>query len=68
MFSAPRQALSTRERWVLYFVLTALPGLNITVWFGFAWSMVFELIVWIPQQRIFDALDLAKTLPYQDLK
>lgn len=62
----PRQNLSTRDRWLLYFVLTALPGLNISVWFGFAWAMAFEVLVWIPQQRVFDALNLASTLPFQD--
>ena len=65
MMPAPCKKLSTRERWILYFVIAALPGLNVSVWFGFAWSMVFEAVVWIPQQRLFDALDLARTLPYQ---
>ena len=63
---APRAALTSRQRWVLYFVLTGLPGLNVTVWFGFGWAMVFEAFVWIPQQRLFDVLELAKTLPFQD--
>jgi hypothetical protein len=64
MMSAPCKTLSTRDRWLVYFVMAALPGLNISVWFGFAWSMVFELVMWIPQQRLFDALGLAETLPY----
>ena len=36
--------------------------MNVATWFGVQWAMLFELAVWIPQQRIFDALELAKTL------
>ena len=61
----PYEFLSSRERWILYLVMATLPGLNVSVWFGFAWSMVFEAVMWIPQQRLFDALDLSKTLPSQ---
>ena len=64
--NAACQKLSTRDRWVLYLVLTALPGLTISVVFGFAWSLLLEAIVWIPQQRLFDQFELAKTLPFQD--
>ena len=65
--NAACQKLSAKERWLLYFVLTGLPGLSISVAFGFGWSLVFEVFAWIPQQRLFDHLELAKTLPYQDL-
>ena len=64
MFPPPKANLTTRERWLLYFVLTGLPGMNVMLWFGFSASMVYELVTWMPQQRLFDSLDLAKTLPF----
>ncbi|TCV82715.1 hypothetical protein EDC63_11932 [Sulfurirhabdus autotrophica] len=65
MFPAPKiNHLNTRDRWLLYFVLTSLPGLNIFIWFGFTAAVVFELLMWIPQQRLFDVLELSKTLPF----
>ena len=63
--NAACKKLCTKERWLLYFVLTGLPGLSISVAFG--WSLLFEVFAWIPQQRLFDNLELAKTLPFQDL-
>lgn len=60
--------LSSRDRWLVYLTIAGLPGLAISVIFGFAWSLVFEVIVWIPQQRLFDSLELAKTLPFQDVR
>lgn len=56
--------LNNRERWVLYLVLSGLPGLNVALWFGFSAAILFEIIVWIPQQRLFDSLELAKTIPF----
>ena len=65
MFPPPNfEELNTRERWVLYFVLSGLPGLNVALWFGFPAAILFEIVVWIPQQRLFDSLELAKTLPF----
>ena len=64
MFPPPKANLTTRERWILYFVLTGLPGMCVMQWFGFSYAMVFEVIAWIPQQRLFDSLELAKTLPF----
>jgi hypothetical protein len=66
--NAACRKLSTRDRWLLYLVVTGLPGLTISVLFGFGWSLLFEAIVWIPQQRFFDELELAKSLPFQDLR
>ena len=60
------QKLSSSERWLLYLVLTGLPGLSISVLFGFGWALLFEAIAWMPQQRFFDYLELAKTLPFQE--
>lgn len=68
MMPAPAKNLSTRDRWLVYLVLAALPGMNVTAWFGFWWSMLFELVIWLPQQRLFDALHLAETLPFQDVR
>jgi hypothetical protein len=65
MMPAPCATLSKRDRWMVYLVLAALPGLTVQVWFGFAWAMVFEVFAWLPQQRLFDALRLAETLPFQ---
>jgi len=65
--NAACQKLSTRQRWFLYLVLTGLPGLTVSVLFGFGWSLLLEAVIWIPQQRFFDELELAKTLPFQDL-
>lgn len=48
-------------------MVCGLPGLTVSVVFGFAWSLAFEALVWIPQQRLFDRLELAKTLPFQNL-
>lgn len=53
--------LSSKERWILYFVFCGLPGLNVALWFGFQASLLFELFVWIPQQRIFDHFELEKS-------
>ena len=64
--NAACQRLSSLERWLLYLVVTGLPGLTICVVFGFGWSLLFEAITWFPQQRFFDHLELAKTLPFQD--
>jgi len=50
---------------MVYLVLATLPGLTVQVWFGFAWAMVFEVFAWLPQQRLFDALRLAETLPFR---
>ena len=60
------QKLSSLQRWALYLVLTGLPGLTVSVLFGFGWALLFELVAWIPQQRLFDLLELAKTLPFQE--
>jgi hypothetical protein len=65
MLPAPCPTLTKRDRWLVYFVLAALPGLTVQAWFGFAWAMIFEVFVWVPQQHLFDALKLAETLPYQ---
>lgn len=62
MLPSPPVDLTPLQRWCLYIVLTGLPGMNVATWFGFQWAMLFELVAWIPQQRIFDALELAKTL------
>ena len=62
----PCKNLSSRDRWLVYLVLAGLPGLLVSTFFGFAWSMVFEVFAWVPQQRLFDALHLKETLPYQD--
>lgn len=62
MLPSPPDDLTPSQRWCLYFVLAGLPGMNVATWFGVQWAMLFELAVWIPQQRIFDALELAKTL------
>ena len=64
--NAACRKLSSSERWLLYLVLTGLPGISISVLFGFGWALLFEAIAWIPQQRLFDDLELAKTLPFQD--
>jgi hypothetical protein len=64
--NAACQKLSGFQRWCLYLVITGLPGLLISVLFGFGWALVFEAIVWIPQQRFLDYLELAKTLPLQN--
>ena len=58
--------LSSSERWALYLVLSGLPGLTTSVVFGFGWALLFEVIAWIPQQRLFDSLELAQTLPFQE--
>ena len=63
---APCKNLSSRDRWLVYLVLAGLPGLLVSTLFGFVWSMVFEVFAWVPQQRLFDALHLKETLPYQD--
>lgn len=63
---APCKNLSSRDRWLVYLVLAGLPGLLVSTLFGFAWSIVFEVFAWVPQQRLFDALHLKETLPYQD--
>ena len=57
--------LSSFQRWLIYLCVGAVPGLIVQVVFGFLWALMFELIVWVPQQRLFDALRLAETLPYQ---
>ena len=64
---APSKTLSVRDRWLIYLVIAGMPGLLVSVLFGFAWSMAFEVVAWVPQQRLFDALRLKETLPYQDL-
>jgi hypothetical protein len=66
--NAACRKLSSLERWLLYLVVTGLPGLIISVVFGFGWALLFEAIAWVPQQRFFDHLELAKTLPFQDAR
>lgn len=61
MIPLPKAILSPRDRWLLYLVLTTLPGLNIALWFGFTASVLFEILTWIPQQKLFNALQLAHT-------
>jgi len=56
--------LAAWRRWVLYFAITGLPGLCVFRVFGWYGSIVYELVMWIPQQRLFDRLRLAETLPY----
>jgi len=56
--------LTAWQRWIVYFAITALPGLCVFRLFGWPGSIVYELVMWIPQQRIFDHLRLAETLPY----
>lgn len=41
--------------------------MNVMVWFGLGWSLVFEVFMWLPQQWLFDTLKLEETLPFQAL-
>lgn len=58
--------LKTRRplyRWLLYYALTSTPGVLVFFVFGFSVALLFELVTWVPQQRFFDFLGLADTLP-----
>lgn len=57
-------ALPARERWALYFTFAALPGMCVFTWFGFTAAVVYEMVVWVPQQKLFDHLQLETTLPF----
>ena len=57
-------ALSGRERWALYVTFAALPGACVFTWLGLYAAVAYEILVWIPQQRLFDHLRLAETLPF----
>lgn len=61
---ASLQTLTAWQRWLLYLTFTGLPGLCVSRFFGWHGALIYELLMWIPQQRIFDALRLADTLPF----
>ena len=65
-FAARLRSLSGAQRWLVYFATTGLPGFVIFRTWGWPASILYELVFWIPQQRFFDWLHLAETLPYAD--
>lgn len=55
--------LTMPQRWGYYVTFAALPGACVMALAGLDAAIVFELVVWIPQQRLFDTLQLVKSFP-----
>jgi hypothetical protein len=60
------EKLTSAQRWAFYFTFAGLPGINFMHSYGFLVAVVYEIIIWVPQQQLFDYLQLDKTLPYAD--
>ena len=48
----------------MYVTFAALPGACVFTWLGLYAAVAYEILAWIPQQRLFDHLRLAETLPF----